>query len=321
MHPSRRSNASPEEMAPEEMAPEEITPELLHRWPLPPPDQAGDKEERGRVLVVGGDPEVPGGVLLAGTAVLRAGAGKLQIGTAASIAARIGIAIPEARVFALPERDGGGLAVETAGTLAARAKLAQVVLFGPGVVNEAGTAALLHRLLPHLTEPAVVLDAGALAILCHEPHALRHLEGRAIVTPHAGEMAHLLNEEKTRIVADPRAFAVKAARAWGAVVALKGAETYIAGADGRVFVNRAGNVGLATSGSGDVLSGLIAGLTARGAEPLQAAVWGVYLHARAGDLLAERIGPVGFLARELLPEIPRLMHHLSTPPPAEKELI
>lgn len=311
MHRSHRSSASVEE----------ITPELLHRWPLPQPDQDGDKEERGRVLVVGGDPEVPGGVLLAATAALRAGAGKLQIGTVGSIAAQLGIAIPEARVFALPELDDGGLAVGAAGELAGRAKQAQAVLFGPGAVNEAGTTALLHRLLPHITVPAVVLDAGALPILCDEPGALRHLEGRAILTPHAGEMARLLDEDKERIAADPLPFAVRAAREWGAVVALKGAETHIAGPDGRVFLNRAGNVGLATSGSGDALSGIIAGLAARGAEPLQAAVWGVYLHARAGDLLAERIGPVGFLARELLPEIPRLMHHLSTPPPAEQELI
>ncbi|HST60380.1 MAG TPA: NAD(P)H-hydrate dehydratase, partial [Longimicrobium sp.] len=84
---------------------EEVTPELLHRWPLPQPDPDGDKEERGRVLVVGGDPEVPGGVWLAATAALRAGAGKLQIGTVASIAAQLGIVIPEARVFALPELD------------------------------------------------------------------------------------------------------------------------------------------------------------------------------------------------------------------------
>jgi len=311
MPPSHRSNASVEE----------VTPELLHRWPLPQPDPDGDKEERGRVLVAGGDPQVPGGVLLAATAALRAGAGKLQIGTVASIAAQLGIVIPEARVFALPELDEGGLAPEAGGELTHRAKLAQAVLFGPGAVNEAGTTALLHRLLPHITEPTVILDAGALPILCNEPCVLRHLEGRAILTPHAGEMARLLGEDKSRIAADPLRFATKAAREWGAVVALKGAETYVAGPDGRVFVNRVGNVGLATSGSGDALSGIIAGLAARGAKPLQAAVWGVYLHARAGDLLAERIGPVGFLARELLPEIPRLMHHLSTPPPAEQELI
>jgi NAD(P)H-hydrate repair Nnr-like enzyme with NAD(P)H-hydrate dehydratase domain len=94
------------------------------------------------------------------------------------------------------------------------------------------------------------------------------------------------------------------------VIALKGRETFIAAPTGKTYSNRAGNVGLATSGSGDTLSGIIAGLAARGAEPLQAAVWGVYLHARAGDRLARRMGRLGFLARELLAEIPALMSEL-----------
>ncbi len=91
------------------------------------------------------------------------------------------------------------------------------------------------------------------------------------------------------------------------MVALKGAQTFVVAPDGSAYRNTAGNVGLGTCGSGDALSGVIAGLTARGAPPLQAAVWGVYLHAKAGDILARRIGPLGFLARELLTEIPPLL--------------
>ena len=92
---------------------------------------------------------------------------------------------------------------------------------------------------------------------------------------------------------------------------LKGRETFVASPGGKVFVNRAGSVGLATSGSGDVLAGVIAGLVARGAEPARAAAWGVYLHALAGERLARRVGPLGFLARELPAEIPPLMAELS----------
>ncbi|HKQ51785.1 MAG TPA: NAD(P)H-hydrate dehydratase, partial [Pyrinomonadaceae bacterium] len=111
---------------------------------------------------------------------------------------------------------------------------------------------------------------------------------------------------------DPREGARRAADNFRAVVALKGRETTIvAPHDPRVFCNRAGNVGLATSGSGDVLAGLCAGLSARGAAPLQAAVWAVYLHARAGDQLARRVGPLGYLARELSAEVPRLLAELS----------
>jgi ADP-dependent NAD(P)H-hydrate dehydratase len=116
-------------------------------------------------------------------------------------------------------------------------------------------------------------------------------------------------DEET-VAQHPLATARRAAVSLGAIVALKGAETFIAAPDGRAFCNRAGNVGLATSGSGDMLAGLIAGLAARGAEPLKAATWGVHLHGLAGDALAKSMGGLGFLARELLAEIPPLMARL-----------
>jgi NAD(P)H-hydrate repair Nnr-like enzyme with NAD(P)H-hydrate dehydratase domain len=105
----------------------------------------------------------------------------------------------------------------------------------------------------------------------------------------------------------------------GAVVGLKGARTHIAAPDGQVFRNETGNVGLATSGSGDTLAGIIAGLAARGATALQATVWGTYLHGRAGDRLARRVGPLGFLARELLAEVPALMAEFDRPRKREKK--
>lgn len=127
------------------------------------------------------------------------------------------------------------------------------------------------------------------------------------VMPHAGEMAAMLGRDRVEIKADPQAAALEAAARFKAVVAMKGSKTYIAAPDRRVGLNRCGNIGLATSGSEGTLAGIIAGLAARGADPVQAAVWGIYLHARAGDVLAKRVGPLGFLARELLAEIPALM--------------
>jgi ADP-dependent NAD(P)H-hydrate dehydratase len=131
------------------------------------------------------------------------------------------------------------------------------------------------------------------------------------LTPHANEMTNLSGISKASIKRDPQATALKVAKQLRGVVALKGAETFIV-AHGRKesYCNRAGNVGLATSGSGDVLAGIIAGLAARGAVPLQAAVWGVYLHARAGEELAKRMGRLGYLARELPAEVPALMSGL-----------
>lgn len=287
--------------------PKIVTPRLLQAWPLPQPSEDADKEGRGRVLVVAGAPELPGTAILAATAALRAGAGKLRIATVGSIAPHVGIAVPEARVVALPETADGAIDPAAAARLAELANGCQATLIGPGLAESETIQDLLVDLLPRLRETLLVLDSEAMmaAASCHR--ALHDLPTFAILTPHAGEMAGLLGIEKARVQADPIGTARRAAEHFRSVIALKGAETVIAAPSGEVWCNRSGNVGLATSGSGDTLSGIIAGLAARGADPAQATVWGVYLHASAGDRLAERIGPLGFLARELLAEIPALM--------------
>lgn len=279
--------------------------------PLPWPDEEGDKEERGRVLVVGGAIEMPGAVILAATAALRAGAGKLQIATCRSIAHVVAVAVPEARVFALPETRAGAVAVSGADEIGRRAKEVNAVLIGPGMTDEGAAARLVRKVLPQIGKAVVVLDAAALSCFKETPQCLHDLDCKAILTPHAGEMATMLGVDKSAVRRNPLKTAREAAHNLRAVVALKGAETHIV-AHGvpQTYCNRAGNVGLATSGSGDTLSGLITGLAARGATPLQAAVWGVHLHACAGDALATRVGRLGYLARELGAEVPALMSKL-----------
>ena len=163
-----------------------------------------------------------------------------------------------------------------------------------------------HELLQHLSTSVLVLDAAAMGVVGQTPNVMK-FSGPTILTPHAGELAHLTGGEKDDICARPAQAAVKAAREWNAVVALKGATTLIAAPDGSLWRHVGGNVGLAISGSGDVLAGLVAGLAARGASAEQAAVWGVALHARAGERLAARTGPLGYLARDLSAEVPALM--------------
>ncbi|MFL6208859.1 MAG: NAD(P)H-hydrate dehydratase [Pyrinomonadaceae bacterium] len=288
-----------------------ITPRLLRAWPLPRPDEAGDKETRGRVLVVGGSAEMPGAVVLAATAAARAGAGKLQIATCQSVAAHIAVAVPEARVFALPETRTGALAASGVERISEHINEARGVLVGPGMLDEGPIARCLKKLLAHVHSSSVlVLDANALTLLARAPESLRQLRGRVVLTPHAEEMGELLNCDKATVERARTEALRKAVVRFNAVVLLKGRETLIAAPGSRVYVNRAGNIGLATSGSGDTLAGLIVGLAARGAAPLQAAVYGVYLHARAGELLAKRHGLLGYLARELSDEVPALMDRL-----------
>jgi ADP-dependent NAD(P)H-hydrate dehydratase len=289
-----------------------VTPALLRRLALPRPDADGDKDARGRVLAVGGSAQVPGAILLAGVAALRAGAGKLQLATSRSVAPALGVAVPESLVIALPETRAG----EIAGARVPRMLLdcaagVDAMVVGPGMSSDREAFALLARVTGELADDAVlVLDAAAVLALAHDGRLLRTLGGRVVLTPHAGEMAFLLDLDKAVVEEDAPEVAREAARRFGAVVALKGSESWIAEPDGTLYHYAGGTVGLATSGSGDTLAGIVAGLAARGAPPAHAAVWGAYLHGAAGRALTRKVGPIGFLARELLDEVPRLMHRL-----------
>jgi ADP-dependent NAD(P)H-hydrate dehydratase len=287
--------------------------ELTRRWlashPLPMAGDDSDKDARGRILVVGGSTQVPGAVLLAGIAALRSGAGKLQLATVASAALTLGVAVPEALVVALPETRSGEIK-GSAGAEALRdhARDVDALLIGPGMTSERSASALVSGLVRRLSAEAVlVLDAAALMALHGDEGLLHPLMGRAVITPHAGEMASLLGIDKDDVERDAANVARVAAERFGVVVALKGAESWIAEPDGRLAHYAGGSVGLATSGSGDTLAGIVGGLAARGASPLEAAAWGAHLHGSAGRVLARRMGRVGFLARELLDEIPALM--------------
>lgn len=296
--------------------PPQLTPARIRGLPLPALDDSADKEARGRVLLVGGCAENPGGLILAAEAALRAGAGKLQLATADAVALAVAAAVPESRVFAVPASGTEGIDPRAAKRIAERADAADALLIGPGLVDEDAAARLTRGVLKRIRKPAVVLDAGGLAALRADPRALAHLEGRAVLTPHAGEMAQLLGMEREEVEAAPDDAARRAAETFGAAVALKGPETVIAAPDGTAFRYTRGGAGLGTSGSGDVLGGIVAGLLARGADPLRAAAWGVFLHGEAGNALALRHGLVGLLARELAAEVPRILHRTQSARPS-----
>ena len=299
----------------------------LRAWPLPMPSSDGDKEQRGHVLILGGSREMPGAVILAATAALRAGAGKLTIATGASVAQLVALALPEARVIGLAETGEGGFTEAAVGKLDPLTDKVNAMLIGPGMQDEAATAVLVRALLPRLeaSNTSVVLDACAMGVILSaggkpradaddaDADANFRFNLPVIVTPHAGEMAHLTGASKEDIAADPDGHAARAARRWNAVVALKGARTLVNTPDGARWQHEGGNIGLAISGSGDTLAGIVAGLAARGADLAQAACWGVALHARAGELLAERFGVLGYLARELPDEVPALMERFARP--------
>jgi ADP-dependent NAD(P)H-hydrate dehydratase len=278
--------------------------------PLPVASDNDDKENRGIVLVIGGSTSVPGAVKLSAVASLKAGAGKLQIGTVRAAAIPLGIAVPEALVVSLPMTREGEIGRSAAGQLAAHVARANAVLIGPGVSKGSSVSTLLRGVISHLSEAAtLIVDGAANAALGADDTLLHSMEGRAVLTPHAGEMATLLEVPKDEVRADPAAIAQHCANRFRAVTVLKGGETWIAHPTEKLMHFRDGKVGLGTSGSGDVLAGIIAGLAARGAAPRTAAAWGVWVHGSAGNKLSRSVGRTGFLARELLNEIPALVNN------------
>jgi ADP-dependent NAD(P)H-hydrate dehydratase len=287
-----------------------VTAALLRRWRIPQPGKDADKQDRGIALVVGGAVEVPGALLLSGVAALRAGAGKLQLAGPRSTAMALGVALPEARVFPLPETADGFLDRKAGARAAECAGQANAVLVGPGMLGEDAVLGFIEALLPRLAAKQVVIDAIALSAL--RGGRFRFTEDMQVVlTPNAAEMAKMTGATKEAVEADLRGAATTVAEDLNAVVALKGSETFIATPYGEVFRYSEGDVGLATSGSGDILAGILVGLLARGATLDQAAVWAVYLHGAAGNRLRRRIGAIGFLARELSDEVPALLSSLS----------
>ena len=287
-----------------------VTEQLLRAMALPAP--GGDsKDGRGRVLVVAGCTGLPGAVLLSANAALRAGTGKLQLAVCRDLAIPLGIAVPEALVIGLPQTENGNIDRAGADGLAARAGSSDAVLAGPGMIEDAETQAVVTALVRGAAEAALVLDAGALIAVRADPGLTRMRASPAVLTPHAGEMAQLLGQDREAIEADPLAAARQASEQFGTVTVMKGSRTHIVTPDGRAWCYEAGHVGLAISGSGDTLAGIMVGLLARGAAPETAALWSVYAHGEAGRRLGRRHGGIGYLAREIPGELPAILAGVS----------
>lgn len=287
--------------------PVELTAELLRDHPLPYHPEDDDKEGRGQALFIAGSSELAGAAILAGIAALRAGAGKLQVATSNKVALALSVAIPEARVIAFAEGEDGCIAPEAVRGLVEECAGVNSLTIGPGMQPGEALAGLISAVLDSGESCPLVLDAAALGELPPLAAKLRGWSGGAILLPHSGEMARLLGCDRDKVQADPLAAAREAAKTFGTVTVIKGQWSFVVTPDGHAFRFLGGGVGLATSGSGDTLAGIVGGLCARGADPLTATLWGVYLHGEAGRMLTRDVGRIGFLAREIPDLIPRLM--------------
>ncbi|UUR06991.1 NAD(P)H-hydrate dehydratase [Sphingomonas glaciei] len=284
--------------------PVELDPDTLKRYPLPP-IAGGDKDERGSILIIAGSREVSGAALLTAMGAMRSGAGRLQIVTVASAAPGLSISMPEAMVTGMAEGRDGGFAPSTVKPIAERAAQADVVVAGPGMRGNKSTEALAEALVGG-GQP-LVLDAALLHALPARRGEVQRAECPTILLPHSGEMASLLGCDEAEVDADPVAAGRRCTERYDCLTLVKGVQSHIVAPDGRAFRYPGGGPGLGVSGSGDTLAGIVGGLLARRADPLAALLWGVWCHGEAGRRLGERIGTLGFLAREIPGEVPGIL--------------
>ncbi|MGI8611776.1 MAG: NAD(P)H-hydrate dehydratase [Sphingomicrobium sp.] len=267
-----------------------------------PPVVDGDKDSKGRILIIAGSREVPGAALLAATAAMRAGAGRLKIVTVESIAPQVAVAMPEAMVIGLPEHRDGGFAGSAVARITEEAADSDAIVAGPGI-SPGDTCERIAATL--IDSPArLALDAALL-------HSLTPAKGDRdalpVLLPHAGELASMLDCDEDEIAAEPIKCGLRAAQLYRSIVLAKGVTSHVVHPDGRCWTYSGGAPGLGVSGSGDVLAGIVGGLLSRGAEPLATLLWGVWLHGEAGAALAEKVAPIGFLAREIAGQVPALL--------------
>jgi ADP-dependent NAD(P)H-hydrate dehydratase / NAD(P)H-hydrate epimerase len=264
----------------------------------------------GHLLVVGGSPGKTGAAAMTATAALRVGAGLATIGTAAVLNPVMETLVLEAMTAPLPDGGTGCLGMPAAGALAALSRGKSCLAVGPGL----GTAPETGEFVRHLVRSAgtpLVIDADGLNHLAGHLDALDGVEPPVVLTPHPGEMARLAGTAVADVQRDRIGSARKLATGHGVHVVLKGARTVVAHPDGSVFLNPTGNAGMASGGMGDVLTGAIAGLICQGVPPGEAARAAVFLHGAAADHLAATVGAIGFLAGDVLRELPSAIARLS----------
>ncbi|HZK24565.1 MAG TPA: NAD(P)H-hydrate dehydratase [Oscillospiraceae bacterium] len=277
---------------------------------LPEREANSHKGTFGTVLLVAGSPGFSGAAVLSAAAALRGGCGLVQLAIPRSIHSMVAAQAVEAITVSLPVDQTGQLQATALTMLQEKWPQCHAVAIGPGLTQREQLLPLLAGLLKECNLP-VVLDADALNLLTLAPELLRERQAPTILTPHPGEAARLLGQTTQEVQTDRLAAAQYLAKHFRSTVVLKGAHTIVADPDGAAAINSSGNNGMATAGSGDVLTGLLVSLVAQGLPAAQAARLAVYWHGLAGDLAAHALGKASLVARDLLDYLPQAYLEIS----------
>jgi ADP-dependent NAD(P)H-hydrate dehydratase / NAD(P)H-hydrate epimerase len=269
------------------------------------------KRDYGHIFIVAGSRGKAGAAFMAAKACLRAGAGLVTIGVPDTLAGLFQARVTEEMVLPLPDTGKGVLSKKSyQDIMRFLSEKANILAIGPGLTSAADIADLMKLLLTSVTVP-MVLDADGITVLSGSRDILKKVKAPVILTPHPGEMAQLLKGKqavKKNTASEIERNRIHISEAFaqdtGAYLVLKGAPTVIAEPEGRVFINATGNPGMAKAGSGDVLTGMIAALLGQGLNPLDASVFGVYLHGFAGDIAAAEKGLHSVIATDIIENIP-----------------
>ncbi len=274
----------------------EIVREIL---PLRPAD--ANKGTFGHVLAIAGSVGMAGASMLTCLSALKIGAGLCYLATPRAVLNYL----PAEEVIykPMPDTAEGTFSKEAFAQLRPLIEKASAVILGPGISLNEDTIELVRRLIEIIDCPCLI-DADGLNALAKIDNALASSSGNFVLTPHPKELSRLLDCDVAQVQSDRIGNALKAAKKYNCTVVLKGAMSVTANHEGEVFINPTGNPGMATAGAGDVLSGIVGGLLAQGVDPFQAAAAGVYIHGRAGDLLADEIDEAGIIAGDLKRVIP-----------------
>ena len=266
------------------------------------PDDS-NKGTLGSLLCICGSYGLAGAAIMAGKAALRCGIGLLKIAVPKSIYPVCATNILESVYYPLEETSNGVISSKNTDFLLEMCEKSSAVVIGCGLSVCDDTKNLVQSVITNCEKP-LVIDADALNCICNKPEILKNLKAPAIITPHPGEMARLLHSTPKTVNSNRENTAIDFAKKFGVVTVLKGAGTIIASPEGEVYINHTGNSGMATGGSGDVLSGIIGSLLAQGASPINAAAAGVFLHGTIGDLAAEKLGKISMLPTDMIDMIP-----------------
>lgn len=257
----------------------------------------------GKVLIAAGSRGMAGAAVLCGRAALRSGAGLVQVATPACVHPVVAAGNPCYTTFALHQHSDGTLAESAAADLVTWAKSADALALGPGLGQGNDVTQFVRRALSDITDRPVVVDADGLNALAPFTEEFKTRPSPLVLTPHPGEFARLSGHPTDAIHGKREELAVEFAAKFGVVLLLKGAGTLVT--DGaRLYCNSTGNPGMATGGSGDVLTGVIAALLVQGLPPFEAAVLGAWVHGRAGDLAAADLGEIGMTAADIVEHLP-----------------